>query len=121
MKGTEILLKKVTSDFLVYFADKSSTFTGVNNLVSLRRLIETHISEQHTKQSNMGTYKLKRCSKKKCCKQCRHAKFKCAMTNGPYKSKHTEQNKNTQNTKTQQTLRINYFCVFLFFMSDMRN
>jgi len=65
IKGTEILLKIATSDFLVYFADKSSTLTGVINLVSLRRLTETHISEHQPKQSNMGLYKLKRCSTKK--------------------------------------------------------
>jgi len=29
----------------------------------------------------------------------------------PDKTKHAEQRKNTQNTKTQQAFRINYFCV----------
>jgi len=44
--------------------------------------------------------------------------------NGPYKNKHTEQHKNTQNTKTQQTFRKNYSVVFfriflfLFFIYD---
>jgi len=28
-------------------------------------------------------YKLKRCSKKECCKQCRHVKFKGTMTERP--------------------------------------
>ena len=32
--------------------------------------------------------------------------------NGPYKSKHTEQHKNTQNTKTQKTFSINYVLCF---------
>ena len=36
--------------------------------------------------------------------------------NGRYKNKHTEQHKNTQNTKTQQTFKINYFCVFQIFI-----
>ena len=35
--------------------------------------------------------------------------------NSPYTNKHTEQHKNTQNTKTQLTFRI-YFCVFFGFI-----
>ena len=35
----------------------------------------------------------------------------------PYKNKHTEQHKNRQNTKTQQTFRKKHnFCVFRFFI-----
>jgi len=49
---------------------------------------------------------------------CRHVKFQGTMKNGPYKYKHTEQHKNTQNTKTQQTVRINYFYLFLM-ISEM--
>jgi len=117
-KGTELLLKIVTSDFLVYFADKSSTLTGVN-LVSLRRLTETHISEHYPKQSNMGSYKLKRCSKKKCCKQCRHAKFKCAMTNRPVQKQTHRTKQNHAEYQDATDTQNKTFCVFRFFMSDM--
>ena len=37
--------------------------------------------------------------------------------NGPYKNKHTEQHKNTQNSETQQTFRKHFFvCVFRIFL-----
>ena len=58
-------------------------------------------------------YKLKRCSPKECCKQCRHVKFNSTMTKWPVHGKHTEQHKHTQNTKTQQTFRKKTcLCVF---------
>jgi len=45
--------------------------------------------------------------------------------NGPYKNKHTEQHKNTQSTKAQQTFRINCFLsfsvLFYFFIYDFLN
>ena len=31
---------------------------------------------------------MKRCSKKKCCKECRHVKFKGTITKWPYKNTH---------------------------------
>jgi len=57
-------------------------------------------------------YKWKRCSKKKCCKQCGQGKFIGTMTKWPVQ-KHTEHNKTRS---IQQTLRNNYFCVFRIFL-----
>jgi len=39
--------------------------------------------------------------------------LRALLQNGPHKN--TEQNKHTQNTKTQQTFRINYFLCFSVF------
>jgi len=53
------------------------------------------------------------------------SRLKAPWQNDTYKIKHTEQHKNTQNTKTQQIFRTNYFCVFLivfiFFIYDFLN
>jgi len=38
--------------------------------------------------------------------------LKAPWQNNPYKNKRTEQHKNTQNTKMQQTFIINYFLCF---------
>ena len=47
--------------------------------------------------STVTEYKLKRCSNKECCKQCRYVKFKGTMTKWPVQKK-------TQNdTKTLTT------------------
>jgi len=54
--------------------------------------------------------KLKRCSKKECCKQFRYVKVRAQWQNGPYKNQHTERHKNTKNTMTQQIMKISYDC-----------
>ena len=46
-------------------------------------------------------FKLKICSKKECCKQCRHVKFKGTMTKWPVRRKTHRTTQNAQNTKTQ--------------------
>ena len=50
---------------------------------------------------------MKRYSKKECCKNVDRSSLRAQWQNGPYKITHTEQHKNTQNTKTQHTFRIN--------------
>ena len=66
-------------------------------------------------------HKLKRCSKKECCKKCSlRAPWQMART----KTNTQNSTKTTQNTKKQQTFRKNtFFCVFriflfLFFLQD---
>ena len=42
-------------------------------------------------------YKLKRCSKKECCKQCRHVKFKGTITKWPeHRKKHRTKQKHKE-------------------------
>jgi len=58
-------------------------------------------------------YKLKRCSKKECCKQCRHVNFKGTMTKWPvHRKTHRTTQKHAEHTKTQQTFRRNFFLCF---------
>jgi len=42
------------------------------------------------------SYKLKWCSKKECCKQCRHVKFKGALTKLPVHKKHRTAQKHAE-------------------------
>jgi len=53
------------------------------------------------------------------------SRLKAPWQNGPYKNKHTEQHKNMQNTKTQQTFRRSCFCfvfrILYFFIYDFLN
>ena len=51
---------------------------------------------------------LRDAQRKKCCKKCRQVKFKDTMTK---RSVQKQAAQNTQNNKTKQTFRINYFCV----------
>ena len=63
------------------------------------------ITVKHNVSLQCSLYKLKRCSKKECCKQCRYVKFKGTMTKWPVQNP-------TRWTTQKQTLRKNYFCVF---------
>jgi len=54
-------------------------------------------------------FKLKRCSTKECCKQCRYVKFEGTMTNWPAQ-KPTQQHVEHQDATGIQ--KKNYFCVF---------
>jgi len=57
-------------------------------------------------------YKLKRCSNKECCKQCRYVMFKGTMTNWPVKKLTQGTIQNSYNIMTQQTFRQTIFLCF---------
>ena len=65
----------------------------------------------------LSQYKLKRCSNKECCKQCRYVMFKGTMTKWPVqKPAQGTTQKNPHNIMTQQTPRKhNYIVVFFGF------
>jgi len=62
---------------------------------------------------------MKRCSKKECCKQCRHVKFKGTMTKWPvYKQTHRTTQKRLKHQDATDIQKQNYFCwVFIFHFS----
>jgi len=67
-----------------------------------------------SKTSNHVEYKLKRCSKKECCKQCRHLKFKDTMKNWPA---HKQTHRITHRTpKPNRHSEKAFFFGFLFFI-----
>jgi len=59
-------------------------------------------------------YKWRRCSKKKCCKQCGQVKFMGTMTKWPIQ-KHTEHHKTRSKQGRNRHKEITIFCVFRFF------
>jgi len=68
--------------------------------------------------SHQVQYKLKRCSKKECCKQRRHVKFKDTMTNGSFTNKHKTKHVEHQDaTDIQKNFFVCVFQIFLFFFS----
>jgi len=60
-------------------------------------------------------YKWKRCSKKKCCKQCGQVKFMGTMTKWPVQ-KHTEHHKTRSKQRRNRHKEITIFCVFRIFL-----
>ena len=63
------------------------------------------------KNGNVVTkYKWRRCSKKKCCKQCGQVKFMGTMTKWPVQ-KHTEDHKTRSKQGRNRHKEINIFCV----------
>jgi len=59
-------------------------------------------------------YKLKRCSSKECCKQCRYVMFKGTMTKWPVQKTNTRNDTKTLTTSWRNRhLDKLYFCVFL--------
>ena len=59
-------------------------------------------------------YKWKRCSKKKCCKQCGQVKFLGTMTKWPVQ-KHTEHHRTRSKQRRNRHKEITIFYVFRFF------
>jgi len=59
--------------------------------------------------------KLKRCSMKECCKQCRQVTFKGTMTKRPVLKQTHKTSQKRVIAKTQQTFRIDYVFAFHFF------
>ena len=57
-------------------------------------------------------YKLKRCSNKECCKQCRYVMFKGTMTKWPVQKLTQGTTQNSYNIMTQQTFRKDLFLCF---------
>jgi len=87
-------------------------FSYIRALSTHNLKLSTYNNNWYENRNTLFKYKLKRCSKKECCKQCRHAKFKGTMT------------KNTQNnTKTPRTPKRNRhsdktrFCVIFGFLN----
>ena len=74
-------------------------------LIMVRKLIIVCRKLKSTSSFNLHVIKLKWCSKKECCKQCRHVKFKGTMTKWPVQKQTHRTAQNMQNTKTHQTFR----------------
>jgi len=72
------------------------------------------VNEKHCKR----IYKWRRCSKKKCCKQCGQVKFMGNMTKWPVQ-KHTEHHK-TRSKQGRNRHKETIFCVFLFFIFNFQ-
>ena len=69
-------------------------------------------------------YKLKRCSNKECCKQCRYVMYKGTVTKRPVQKLTQRTTQNSYNIMTQQTFRqtiflcFSDFSFFIFFFID---
>ena len=69
---------------------------------------------------HLEQYKLKRCSNKECCKQCRYVKFKGTMTKWPVqKLTHWTTQIRTTPWRNKHLEKL-YFCVFRSYMANER-
>jgi len=85
-----------------------------NELCLFWKKITTSLSMHFVLYYHQHLYKWKRCSKKKCCKQCGQVKFMGTMTKWPVQ-KHAEHHKTWSKQRRNRHKEITIFCVFRFF------